>query len=43
MAEIIRENWKQALIDEGASRDDVRVYTDAFEHVEADKAMKSSG
>jgi hypothetical protein len=39
MAEIIRTSWRQALIGEGASREEVRSYADVFEHIESDKAM----
>jgi len=42
MAETIAHNWKQALRDEGASSDDARVYANAFEHAEAEKALKLS-
>jgi len=38
MANIIQQNWKQALRDEGASTEEVREYKDAFEHEEAKKA-----
>jgi len=40
MAETIANNWKQALRTEGASPDEVRNYADAFEHTEAEKALK---
>ena len=39
MAETIAKNWKQILRSEGASSDEVRVYAEAFEHIEADKAL----
>ena len=42
MAATISENWKQALRAEGASADDVRTYTDAFEHAETEKALSAS-
>lgn len=41
MAETIASNWKQALRAEGASPGDVRTYADAFEHTEAEKAIKA--
>ncbi len=39
MAETIANNWKQALRAEGASADEVRIYADAFEHEELERAM----
>jgi serine/threonine-protein kinase HipA len=39
MAETLQKNWKQALRNEGASPGDIGVYTDAFEHAEADRAL----
>lgn len=39
MAKTIAKNWKQALSAEGASPDDMRIYADAFEHREAEKAL----
>ncbi len=41
MAKIIAANWKQALRAEGASPDEIRIYADAFEHDEAEKALKA--
>lgn len=43
MAETIANSWKRALRDEGVTPDDLRTYVDAFEHVEAEKALESSG
>ncbi|MCY4239171.1 MAG: type II toxin-antitoxin system HipA family toxin [Rhodospirillaceae bacterium] len=43
MAETLANNWKRTLRDEGATPDDLRTYVDAFEHVEAEKALKSGG
>lgn len=40
MAKIITANWKQALRAEGASPDEIRIYADAFEHGEAEKALR---
>ncbi|MEM6411553.1 MAG: type II toxin-antitoxin system HipA family toxin, partial [Pseudomonadota bacterium] len=40
MAKTIAEGWRQALRDQGSSADEVRVYTDAFEHDEATKARR---
>lgn len=42
MAETIASNWKQALRDEGASSEELRVYSDAFEHTESEKALKGN-
>lgn len=39
IADTIAKNWKQILRGEGASSDEVRLYADAFEHIEADKAL----
>lgn len=39
MAETIARHWKQAFRDEGVSSDNVRNYTDAFEHPEIEKAL----
>ena len=39
MAKTIAKNWKQALSAEGTSPDDMRIYADAFEHREAEKAL----
>lgn len=39
MAKIIANNWKQALHDEGASPDELRMYADAFEHLEIERAL----
>lgn len=40
MAKTIAEGWRQALREQGSSADEVRVYTDAFEHDEAAKARR---
>lgn len=42
MAKIIAANWKQALRAEGASPDEIRIYADAFEHGEAEKALHAT-
>lgn len=39
MAELIVGNWRQALREEGASSDEIRLYSDAFEHVATEKAL----
>jgi serine/threonine-protein kinase HipA len=41
MAETISNNWKQALRTEGASPEEVRIYADAFENTEAEKALRA--
>ena len=38
MAKAITYNWKQALKQEDVTTDDVRIYADAFEHVETSHA-----
>ena len=43
MAETIANGWKQALRDEGTSSDEARGYADAFEHAEAEKALRLNG
>ncbi len=35
IANVVADNWKQAMKDEGATSDDVRFYADAFEHDDA--------
>lgn len=40
MATTIARNWKQALRNEGATSDDVKIYATAFEHADAEKALK---
>ncbi|MEP3329125.1 type II toxin-antitoxin system HipA family toxin [Sedimentitalea sp.] len=39
MAQTITNNWKQALRDQRSSSDEVRIYSDAFEHREAEEAL----
>ncbi|MDU9004729.1 type II toxin-antitoxin system HipA family toxin [Sedimentitalea todarodis] len=39
MAETITNNWKRSFRDQGASPDEVRAYSDAFEHRETEKAL----
>ena len=43
MAHMIATGWKQALRNEGASPDEVQIYIDAFEHLEAEKALGLQG
>ncbi len=43
MARKIAGNWKQSLRTQGASGDDIRGYAEAFEHVEAEKALRLDG
>ncbi|MDE0096113.1 MAG: type II toxin-antitoxin system HipA family toxin [Gammaproteobacteria bacterium] len=43
MARMIAGNWKQGLRAQGASGDDVRGYAEAFEHAEAEKALRLDG
>ena len=43
MARKIADNWKQSLRTQGASGDDIRGYAEAFEHVEAEKALRLDG
>ena len=38
-AETIRANWKALLKEEGASPQEVKLYSDAFEHEESEKAL----
>ncbi len=40
MARMIAGNWKRSLRAQGASGDDIRGYAEAFEHVEAEKALR---
>tara|TARA_R110002012_G_scaffold34964_5_gene100413 strand:+ start:3315 stop:3623 length:309 start_codon:yes stop_codon:yes gene_type:complete len=40
MAEMIANNWKRTLRDEGVSADDIRNYADAFEHSESKSALE---
>ena len=40
MAEVITGNWRRALREEGVSRDSIRNYAAAFEHAEAEKALR---
>ncbi len=40
MASTLAASWKEALRDEGASSDDIRLYSEAFEHTEAEVASK---
>ena len=40
MVTTIARNWKQALRNEGATSDDVKIYAPAFEHSDAEKALK---
>ncbi len=40
MAKLVTANWKQSLREQGASGDDVRIYTEAFEHLEIETALK---
>ncbi|PHS35888.1 MAG: hypothetical protein COA91_12675 [Robiginitomaculum sp.] len=40
MAKTITANWKQALRAEGASAADIKIYAEAFEHEELEKAMR---
>lgn len=40
MARMIASNWKRSLRAQGASGDDIRGYAEAFEHVEAEKALR---
>ena len=39
MAKTVAGSWKQFLREEGASGDDIRLYTEAFEHAAAEKAL----
>ncbi len=39
MAEIVASNWKKVLRDEGATMDEIRTYSDAFEHEASEKAL----
>ena len=39
MARTLAASWKEALRDEGASSDDIRLYSEAFEHAEAEVAL----
>lgn len=39
MAELIIGNWRQALREEGASSDEIHLYSDAFEHAATEKAL----
>ncbi|MCY4241353.1 MAG: type II toxin-antitoxin system HipA family toxin [Rhodobacter sp.] len=39
IADTIKGNWKQALRNEGCSVEDLRSYSDAFEHPEMEKAL----
>lgn len=39
MAETLGRNWKQAMRDEATAAGDIRLYTEAFEHAEAEKAL----
>ena len=41
MADVIVRNWKNSLRDEGVSSDGLRIYADAFEHAETEKALNS--
>lgn len=43
MARMIAGNWKQTLRAQGASDDDIRGYAEAFEHAEAEKALRLDG
>lgn len=43
MARMIAGNWKQSLRAQGASGDDIRGYAEAFEHAEAEKALRLDG
>ena len=43
MARMIAGNWKQGLRAQGASGDDIRGYAEAFEHAEAEKALRLDG
>ena len=38
MANVITDNWKQALKQKGVTKIDPRIYADAFEHVETSHA-----
>lgn len=40
MAKMVTARWKQSLREQGASGDDVRIYTEAFEHLEIETALK---
>lgn len=40
MAKMVTASWKQSLREQGASGDDVRIYTEAFEHVEIETALE---
>jgi serine/threonine-protein kinase HipA len=40
MATTIARNWKKALRKEGATLDDVKIYATAFEHEDAERALK---
>lgn len=40
MAATIAKNWKQALRNEGVTSDEVKFYPVAFEHADAEKALK---
>ena len=39
MAQLISNNWVQALRDEGTSANEIKLYKDAFEHEEVEKAL----
>ena len=41
MAQLISNNWVQALKDEGTSVNEVKLYKDAFEHEEVEKALSA--
>lgn len=42
MATTIAGNWKQALRNEGATLDELKIYATAFEHADTEKALKLS-
>ena len=41
MALLISNNWMQALRDEGTSTNEIKLYKDAFEHEEVEKALNA--
>ncbi len=43
MARMISGNWKQHLCAQGTSGDDIRGYAEAFEHAEAEMALRLDG